>query len=127
MRRASIAYATMVLAIAQAGAVHAANPNVAYSMTACYDATVDHVVVTQTWAATNVDEVAVIIGDGSVGLGDVYAIPRARSGVETSSLGYDQDVSTVADGSLMFHVRVVASGRIDRPAAGWSALAACAG
>jgi len=123
MRRTAAALCASLMTLVIAGSASAANPNRSYHLTACYAGS-EHVTVEQTWSAFNVDGVTVIIGDGSVGLGDVYSIPRSRTGDEASTLGYDPSATQV-DATLTFHGNVAASGQVTMPSGGWPALPAC--
>jgi hypothetical protein len=123
MRRTVAVLSAFLMVLGLAGTASAANPNRSYVPSACYAGN-EHVTVEQVWAGFNVDGVTVIIGNGEVGLGDIYSISRSRSGDEQSTLGYDPE-STQIDATLTFHGKVVASRQIDIPSGGWPALPAC--
>ena len=120
MRRFLSTAASVLLGLALAGPAIAANPNRAYEFTACWTGT--QIRMEQTWSAINVDSVTFGVGDGLVGVGEVYDISRSRSGDEISTISPPEG-STIAAGSLLFHGKVVISGQVEIVGGGtdWSA------
>jgi len=125
MKRAVPIAASVLLVLALTGTVDAAgNPGRSYHFSACWTGT--QITLEQTWSAINVDQVAFGIGNAATGegFGDIFPIPRARSGDESESFG-PPDGSDIAGGTLYFHGKVVAEDSINAPANGWSGLPAC--